>query len=568
MVWDSIGEDRLNTPGIFTVNGTVSGLSQKATIEITVLTNPNRVNNPSFENGDLSDWTVAGTTAAGKIEESTGNSHSGSHVFNYWYGSPYAYKLTQTMTGLENGTYVLKAWASGGGGETRLKLFAESAGGAALSTDVVNTGYNVWKQYTVENIKVTDGQLTIGFDVGAPKEIWGFFDDIELVQVAKVPEDTGNSSNTISSGDRDRVIVTVEQIIRAEDGRRTVKLPSNISEIILPSSIYDQLNNEPLNFDTGSLSIEIPSELFKELQSKLPNVENSTIALKLLSVEKSKTEEMVSQGGKNGGNVQIKVAGQVYDFKLSIRNKAGEETVLSQFNKPLIIRLKPDSTLNAQHAGIYNIAADGRLEYVGGEWINGELTAQIDHFSIYAVLEVTKQFDDVAAGYWAHDIITGLAGRQIVQGTTAAAFEPRRLMGRAEFAALLVRALRLKGQAENRFNDVADGSWYADAVSAAYGAGIVKGRSASLFDPKTPVTRQEMAVMLLKAYSIKAADSAAPGEALPYSDADKIDEWAITSIQSAHKLGLIKGREHNTFAPDAYMTRAEAAQAIYRLLAI
>lgn len=568
VVWDNIAEEKLNTPGTFTVNGTVNGLSQKATIEITVLTNPNLVKNPSFENGDLTDWTVTGTTAAGKIHESTGNSHSGSHAFNYWYGSPYAYQLKQTITGLEAGTYVLKAWSSGGGGDKRLKLFAENTGGTTLSKDMVNTGYNVWKQYAVENIQVNDGQLTIGFDVEAPNDIWGYFDDIELVQVAKAPTDTGNSSNSGSTNESGGVTVTPDQISRTEDGIRKVELPANTSEVILPSGIYDQLKNEPLKFDTGSLSIEIPSELFKELQSKLPDVEKSTITLKLLPLEKAKTEEILSQSGENRGNTQVKVAGQVYDFKLSIKNEAGNETILSQFSKPITIRLKPDSTINSQHAGIYYIADDGRLEYVGGKWINGELVAQIEHFSMYAVLEVTKQYDDVAAGYWAHDIIAQLAGKQIIQGTTAAAFEPRRSISRAEFAALLVRTLKLKGQTENIFNDVPASAWYADEVSAAYRAGIVKGRSASLFEPNAPITRQEMAVMLLKAYSIKTGSSAASEEPVPFIDSDKIDEWAMESIQSAHKLGLIQGREQNRFAPKAYMTRAEATQAIYRLLAI
>jgi hypothetical protein len=328
------------------------------------------------------------------------------------------------------------------------------------------------------------------------------------------------------------------------------------------------LNKEPLKFNTGNLSIEVPSELFKELQSKLTSMENSMITLKLLPVEKSKTEEMISQNAENGGNTQVKVAGQTYDFKLSIKNKAGDETALSQFSKPIIIRLKQELSVNIGNAGIYHIADDGSLEYAASKWINGEWVAQINHFSMYAVLEVTKQYDDVAAEYWAHDIIAELAGKQIVQGTTAATFEPGRSISRAEFAALLVRVLKLKGQTENVFNDVAAGAWYADEVSAAYEAGIINGRSGLMFDPEAPITRQEMAVMLMKAYSVKTGSSAAPGEAVPFADFDRIDEWAKPSVQSAHKLGLLKGRERNSFAPDAYMTRAEAAQAIHRLLAI
>ncbi|WP_051251125.1 glycosyl hydrolase 53 family protein [Paenibacillus harenae] len=182
VTWDAIAEGKLNKPGKFTLEGTVTGLNQKASIEITVLANPNLVQNEGFESGNLTHWSLTGTENSGKIAENAGNAHSGTYAFNYWNGSNYTYQLTQTVTGLENGTYTLKAWSSGGGGETKLKLFGGTAGGTTLSTDVVNTGYNVWKQYTVPNIVVTNGQAKIGFDVEAPAGTWGYFDDIELVK--------------------------------------------------------------------------------------------------------------------------------------------------------------------------------------------------------------------------------------------------------------------------------------------------------------------------------------------------------------------------------------------------
>ena len=568
VTWDAIAEGKLNEPGKFTLEGTVTGLNQKASIEITVLANPNLVQNEGFESGSLTHWSLTGTENSGKIEENAGNAHSGTNAFNYWNGSNYAYHLTQTVTGLENGTYTLKAWSSGGGGETKLKLFAETGGGTTLSTDVVNTGYNVWKQYAVQNIVVTNGQATVGFDVEAPAGTWGYFDDIELVMDKKAESEQGGTANSGSDPEPGKVTVSLGQMTTNEDGTSTVKLPATVSEVVIPSALYDRLNKQPVKFQTDNLSVEIPAELFHELQSKLTDTANSSITLKLQPVGKTDMEQLLAQSGKQTEHTQIDIVGEAYEFKLSIKNSAGDERVLTQFSKPIMIRLKQEEALNSDKAGVYYIAGDGSLEYVDGMLIDGEWIAQINHFSMYAVLKVTKQFDDVPAGYWANDVISELAAKQIVKGTTASTFEPGRSMSRAEFAALLVRVLKLTRGTEHNFADVAADAWYSEAVSAAFEAGIINGRSKSVFDPDASITRQEMAVMLMKAYSIKTDSSITSEHALPFDDADRIDEWAVTSIKSALEIGLVKGRNDNRFVPKAPMTRAEATQAIYRLIAV
>lgn len=179
--WAAVTPEQVAAPGTFVVEGVVTGVAGKASIEITVTDKVavNLVQNPGFED-DLQHWTVTGTLAT-KVETNAGNAHGGSKALNYWFGEPYAYRVTQTITGLSNGTYTLRGWASGSGGETKAALFAETTGGTRVSAAVGNTGWNVWKQYAVENIQVTDGQLTIGYEVEAPKEIWGYLDDLELV---------------------------------------------------------------------------------------------------------------------------------------------------------------------------------------------------------------------------------------------------------------------------------------------------------------------------------------------------------------------------------------------------
>jgi len=185
VTWPPLSGDQFQTLGTKTLEGTVAGLSQKASIEVKVVGSANLVQNPGFEN-DLTNWTLS-DSLDGKIDSNAGNAHSGTKAFNYWNASAYAFTLSQHITGLSPGTYTLHVWASGLGGETKASLFVSSPVGTALETPITNTGWNNWKQYTLENIQITGGDLTVGFKVEAPEKVWGFFDDVELTRAESKP---------------------------------------------------------------------------------------------------------------------------------------------------------------------------------------------------------------------------------------------------------------------------------------------------------------------------------------------------------------------------------------------
>lgn len=198
VTWDAITPEQLSSAGQFTLQGKVDGLDEKASITVKVLASQNVVLNPGFESG-MTNWTVTGT-AAGKIDTAGTNSHTGTNAFNYWYASAYAFKVSQTVTGLENGVYTLKAWASGDSAVSKLTLYAQSPDNDALSTNAVNTGWNDWHQYTVDNIVVTGGQVTIGFDVAGPGGSWGYFDDFELIRASQPASILNGGGSTVNPG--------------------------------------------------------------------------------------------------------------------------------------------------------------------------------------------------------------------------------------------------------------------------------------------------------------------------------------------------------------------------------
>ncbi|MCM3629185.1 glycosyl hydrolase 53 family protein [Paenibacillus glycanilyticus] len=531
----------------------------------------NVAQNPGFENGALTPWTITGETGAAKVEHNAANAKSGEYALNYWFGTAFKYVITQSLENLDNGIYELRASASGGVyDDQKISLYAKS-GGKTYSANIVNTGWNDWHSYTVSNIEVRDGKVSFGFDLDAPAGAWGYMDDIALVRTGDLPsggDDNGNGGSignggAVGNGD----VATIISSQLAEDGKGgyAVTLPEGTTQVILPSGLYDQLERGPITLSAGNLSVTIPTSVAADLLAKLKTEAGSKITLSFVPVTGDAAEKLLGSTGEN-----VRSLSTIYNFELSVTDAAGNAEKLSVFSSPLTLRMKALQNGNPELTGIYYMGEDGSIQYAGGQLANGVWEASVTHFSSYALLEFDKSYTDVPATHWALQAITSLSAKQILNGTSASSYEPEREISRAGFTAILVRALKLASGTDHtpHFSDVPASAWYADAVSAAYKAGLVKGRSSVQFVPNGTITRQEMAVMLAKAYEIshKAAVTSASGVDLPFWDKTLIADWALPSVQWAYEQGLLKGRGGDRFAPAASMTRAEAAEVIYRLL--
>jgi arabinogalactan endo-1,4-beta-galactosidase len=170
---------------LLTIRGTVAGTDSKAILNITVTGEKNYAQNPGFETGKFAPWAIDGDANAVDISSETQNLHKGSYALHYWLDKPFALTLSQSITGLADGTYTLSAWIQGGGGEKTLQLFISDYGGDKLTVDIVTDGWLHWKHPAIENIHITSGKCTIGLEVASGGGSWAFFDEVELVQAAK-----------------------------------------------------------------------------------------------------------------------------------------------------------------------------------------------------------------------------------------------------------------------------------------------------------------------------------------------------------------------------------------------
>lgn len=200
------------------------------------------------------------------------------------------------------------------------------------------------------------------------------------------------------------------------------------------------------------------------------------------------------------------------------------------------------------------------------DWGNGTVTYETNHFSKYAVMVKKVSFEDIR-NHWAKVFIEELAGKGIISGKKAGLFAPEDKVTRAEFARMLIGALGLEPDPSGgMFSDVSSSDWYYPWIQAAHKAGIVKGANGK-FRPNDTITREEMAVMLVKALSIEQKVPESSAEALnTFTDNQKVSTWAKASLAKAVGAKIINGRSAAILAPLDYATRAEAAVMIKKLI--
>ncbi|ACA42271.1 S-layer homology domain-containing protein [Lysinibacillus sphaericus] len=166
-------------------------------------------------------------------------------------------------------------------------------------------------------------------------------------------------------------------------------------------------------------------------------------------------------------------------------------------------------------------------------------------------------------------VIEELASRNVVNGTAPGYYNPNGSLTRAEFSAMLVRGLGLETTEvyDGVFKDVKEKDWFAKDVHTLYATGIIKGVTPTKFNPNSPLTRQQAAVMLnrvLEYLEVEKRES----EKLDFIDAAKISEDAKQAVATMKALGIFSGKPGNKFDPQANLTRAEMAKVLEMTLKI
>lgn len=221
------------------------------------------------------------------------------------------------------------------------------------------------------------------------------------------------------------------------------------------------------------------------------------------------------------------------------------------------------------------LEADGTTRHVPTkvEFTGGTYYARINSLtnSTYAVIWNPVTFADVER-HWAKDAVNDMGSRLVIQGASESAFMPDADITRAEYAAIVVRALGLKlGDGANPFGDVAAGVWYEGAIRTAVSYGLIDGFEDGAFRPNGKLTREQAMAIMAKAMRISGLKDKLQGREASalfgqFADASTISAWAKDSVSDTLRAGIVTGRDGNVLEPQAYVTRAEIATMVRQLL--
>lgn len=205
--------------------------------------------------------------------------------------------------------------------------------------------------------------------------------------------------------------------------------------------------------------------------------------------------------------------------------------------------------------------------------IDGKYYAKINSLtnSTYSVVWHPLEFKDVA-NHWSKDAVNDMGSRMVIDGTGNGMFSPDRDITRAEFAAIIVRGLGLKLENEaTPFSDVRASDWYSSAIHTAHENKLINGFENGTFRPNDKITREQAMVIIAKAMTITELKAKLPVQSTDatlrsYADAADAAIWAQSSIADSIQSGIVSGRSSIELAPKAFITRAEVAAIVERLL--
>ncbi|GBF74398.1 hypothetical protein PA598K_02741 [Paenibacillus sp. 598K] len=412
----------------------------------------------------------------------------------------------------------------------------------------------------------------------------------------------GNISGS-SDGNNHTVILKVSSTIEKTEDGRTVSTTT-----VDPADLQKAIESLKATSGKPTIIIEVPGNgettnvllgagMIAELQAQVPSalvsarVDNVTYDLPVKALDlPAMAEKLGAEVEEMNVNVTIdKVSrsslttieraanqsglrpiSEAVDFHVTAE-AYGNTTSVDDFGDVYVSRTITISEKTNSATGVLYNPTSGTFSFVPTTFQTGEdgttiATLKRTGNSIYTVVQFTKTFEDLN-GHWAKADVELLASKLVVKGRSDDRFEPEQELTRAEFATLLVRAMGISEDDTSRFSDVQSTDWFAGAVNAAAKAGFIDGLEEATFGPRVNITREQMAVMIIRAMRFAGQQPTANIEDLSvFTDSSFISDWASDAVARSVSAGLIYGKTTTTFSPKENASRAEATVMLKRML--
>lgn len=173
-------------------------------------------------------------------------------------------------------------------------------------------------------------------------------------------------------------------------------------------------------------------------------------------------------------------------------------------------------------------------------------------------------FRDVAQGEWFRDAVSYVYNAHLMNGTSPDLFSPWETTTRGMIVTILYRYEGSPAAGGSSFPDVPPGEYYAVPVSWAASNGVVRGYETGLFEPNSPITREQMAAILYRYAQRRGLDVSGRANLSLYADAGQISPYAVDAMSWAVHTGLITGVDSGTLQPGGSAVRAQVATILMR----
>lgn len=161
---------------------------------------------------------------------------------------------------------------------------------------------------------------------------------------------------------------------------------------------------------------------------------------------------------------------------------------------------------------------------------------------------------------WAGDAIAYLVEKGAIEGFGNGEFRPNEPLTRGQIAKVLAIALDLDidKNAKTDFPDAKD-HWASSYIKAIQDQlpGVINGFPDGTFRPEDPVTREQLAKIVVEAYDLEKDENAD----INFTD---IGGWSKDYIETLASLGIVEGVGGGLFNPTGLVTRAQAAVFVHR----
>ncbi|MDD4550106.1 MAG: S-layer homology domain-containing protein [Syntrophomonadaceae bacterium] len=349
-----------------------------------------------------------------------------------------------------------------------------------------------------------------------------------------------------------------------EEGKTTIEInlnckdKSSIKILTLPAEVVKSARNMNIQLNLTDITIEIPASIINKLAANNGELE---VSLQQGDVSAIRQEIAVSQEAQGAT-----VLGKPIEIKANIKGKTSIMLPLTGIKIP---EDPAERQMLLSNLAVFAIHSDGEKELIQGELVSDKdglplairfNTSKFSTFTIVKLSEKPKSICNDISGSWAESSIRNLLASGAISGYPDGSFKPDQKITRAEFTAVLVRAFKLTSTEGKIFTDT-NLHWAREYIATAAAHGIVQGCSDTVFAPEQLITREQMAVMIVKASALEKTD-----HIKKFSDEAKVSSWAREAIDIAAGHQLISGYPDGSFRPLNNATRAETATIIVTAL--